>query len=71
MTKAPFASELNHQLTESVRWTESVRRMISDGADTFIEIGPGDVLTGLIKRIDRKTNRIALNSMEALAKLLE
>jgi [acyl-carrier-protein] S-malonyltransferase len=43
---------LELQLTSAVRWEESVRSMVSDGADTFIEIGPGKVLQGLVKRID-------------------
>ena len=40
------------QLTASVRWTQSVNNMIADGADNFIECGPGAVLQGLIKKID-------------------
>ena len=39
------------QLTSSVRWTQSVRNMLTDGADSFIECGPGNVLTGLIRKI--------------------
>ena len=39
------------QLTSSVKWTQSVRNMISDGADTFIELGPGQVLQGLVTKI--------------------
>ena len=39
------------QLTSSVKWTQSVRNMISDGADTFIELGPGQVLQGLVAKI--------------------
>ncbi len=42
------------QVTSGVRWDESMRRMLADGFDTFYEIGPGRVLTGLLKRIDRK-----------------
>jgi [acyl-carrier-protein] S-malonyltransferase len=42
------------QVLSSVRWEESMRRMLADGFDTFYEIGPGRVLTGLLKRIDRK-----------------
>jgi [acyl-carrier-protein] S-malonyltransferase len=42
------------QVLEGVRWEASMRRMIADGFDTFYEIGPGRVLTGLLKRIDRK-----------------
>ncbi len=39
------------QLTSSVKWTQSVRNMIGDGADTFIELGPGQVLQGLVAKI--------------------
>ena len=39
------------QLTSSVKWTQSVRNMIDDGADTFIELGPGQVLQGLVAKI--------------------
>jgi [acyl-carrier-protein] S-malonyltransferase len=42
------------QVLKGVRWEDSMRRMIGDGFDTFYEIGPGRVLTGLLKRIDRK-----------------
>lgn len=42
------------QVLEGVRWEQSMRRMIADGFDTFYEVGPGRVLTGLLKRIDRK-----------------
>jgi [acyl-carrier-protein] S-malonyltransferase len=70
MSVSSIRDELDHQLTQSVRWTESIQRMIADGANAFIEIGSGDVLTGLIKRIDRETTRIALNSVSELQKLL-
>jgi [acyl-carrier-protein] S-malonyltransferase len=43
--------ELVGQLTGSVRWTESVRTMVEGGVDHFVEIGPGSVLTGLVRRI--------------------
>jgi [acyl-carrier-protein] S-malonyltransferase len=43
---------LYNQLTSSVRWNESIMNMIKDGAKEFIEIGPGKVLQGLVKRID-------------------
>jgi [acyl-carrier-protein] S-malonyltransferase len=46
---------LVNQVLQSVRWDESMRQMLADGFDTFYEIGPGRVLTGLLKRIDRKT----------------
>ncbi len=40
------------QLTAPVRWTQSIQNMIKDGATTFIEVGPGNVLQGLVKKID-------------------
>jgi [acyl-carrier-protein] S-malonyltransferase len=43
------------QVIAGVRWDDSMRKMLADGFDTFYEIGPGRVLTGLLKRIDRKT----------------
>lgn len=45
-------SLLYRQLTSAVRWEESVRNMVADGAVQFVEIGPGKVLQGLVKRID-------------------
>ena len=44
------------QLTASVRWTQTVKNMLSDGADEFTECGPGAVLQGLIKKIDKTAN---------------
>lgn len=43
------------QLTAPVRWTQSVLNMIADGADNFTEVGPGNVLQGLVKKIDKTT----------------
>ena len=42
------------QLTASVRWTQTVKQMIADGATDFTECGPGAVLQGLIKKIDKE-----------------
>lgn len=44
------------QLTAPVKWTHSIKNMIADGATEFIEVGPGKVLQGLVKKIDRATN---------------
>ena len=41
------------QLTGAVRWTQSVQQMLQDGATEFYEVGPGKVLQGLVKKIDR------------------
>ena len=46
-------SNLIAQLTAPVRWTQSVHQMASDGATLFTEVGPGKVLQGLVKKIDR------------------
>jgi [acyl-carrier-protein] S-malonyltransferase len=49
---------LGRQLTSPVRWTESVRWMIGQGVTRFIEVGPKEVLTGLLRRIDRTVERL-------------
>lgn len=46
-------SNLIQQLTAPVKWTQSIKQMIADGATSFTEIGPGKVLQGLVKKIDR------------------
>jgi [acyl-carrier-protein] S-malonyltransferase len=50
-------AELKAQLTSSVRWTESMRYLITQGVTRVVEIGPKEVLTGLMKRIERKIER--------------
>jgi len=47
------------QLTAPVRWTQSVQQMIADGATLFTEVGPGNVLQGLVKKIDREAQTAA------------
>ena len=42
------------QLTAPVRWTQTVQNMIADGATSFTELGPGNVLAGLIKKVNRE-----------------
>lgn len=56
-TAAAVRDGLKRQVTNSVRWTECVRAMFADGLDTFVEVGPGRVLTGLIRRIERDAAR--------------
>ena len=54
-TKAEkIKSNLISQMTSPVKWTQSVKNMIKDGANEFSEIGPGNVLQGLVKKIDRE-----------------
>lgn len=71
ITTDEIRTELDRQLTNSVRWTESVRAMIAAGAARFVELGPKDVLAGMMKRIDRSAPGVALNSVEALRVFVE
>src|SRR5215831_11340182 len=64
---APF---LVRQVTAAVRWTDCVRRMASEGAAVFLEVGPGRVLTGLLKRIDGGLSGHAIEDPGGLDKAL-
>ena len=57
------------QVISRVRWRESVENMIKDGINLFIEIGPGSVLTNLIKRINREVSAISISKVEDLEKI--
>jgi len=57
------------QIEKPVRWRESVINMINSNVDKFIEIGPGKVLSGLVKRIDRNTKLVQINDIEDLKNL--
>ncbi len=52
------------QLTAPVKWTQIVQNMINDGATSFTEIGPGKVLQGLVKKVDREMETFGINSYE-------
>lgn len=54
------------QLTSPVRWTQSVRNMLADGADYFMEIGPGTVLQGLVKRISAGTEGVTIEGLTTI-----
>ncbi|MFN3683505.1 MAG: ACP S-malonyltransferase [Fimbriimonadaceae bacterium] len=58
---------LEAQLRNPVRWTESVRRMLGLGASAFVECGAGDVLTGLLRRIDREAKGLRASDPETVA----
>ncbi|MCB0445019.1 MAG: ACP S-malonyltransferase [Gelidibacter sp.] len=55
-------TNLISQLTAPVRWTQSVQQMIADGATLFTEVGPGNVLQGLVKKIDREAQTASASS---------
>ncbi len=56
---------LQEQVTKPVLWTKSVQRLIADGFDTFVEVGPGRVLTGLMRKIDRQVQVLNVGRVEA------
>jgi len=60
---------LINQIESRVRWRESVLLMINKGVNQFIEIGPGKILSGLIKRIDKNIKISAINSEEDISKI--
>jgi [acyl-carrier-protein] S-malonyltransferase len=60
---------LIRQIDSPVRWIESIERMRALGCGDFVEVGPGGVLTGLLKRIDRAANGVAIGEPEDFAKL--
>jgi [acyl-carrier-protein] S-malonyltransferase len=61
-TAEDIRADLNAQLNSRVRWTQSIQYMIANGVETFIEIGTGSVLSGLLKRIDRQARSIQLGT---------
>ncbi len=59
-------ARLTRQVSSPVHWVDTVQRLIADGATSFIECGPGKVLTGLVKRIDRSVQSRCIDSPDAL-----
>ncbi len=59
---------LNAQLTDPVLWVDTIKNMINDGANTFVEVGPGKVLRGLVRRIKRDAELEGVSSVEELEK---
>ena len=62
--------EMLGQLTSSVRWVDSVEYMVAQGASHFVEIGPKDVLTSLVRRIDKSVTAVACGTAEGVQTLL-
>lgn len=62
---------LKKQVSSSVRWQQTIERMIADGVDTFIEIGPGKTLSGFMRKINRDVKTINIEKLEDLDKLNE
>ena len=66
MAADEIRSTLENQVTGSVRWTESIRQLISMGHTDFIELGPGKIIAGLVAKIDKSAT---VHSVEDLASL--
>jgi [acyl-carrier-protein] S-malonyltransferase len=77
ITAAPLESvdaireEMEGQLTSSVQWTASIDKMVARGVSNFVEIGPKNVLTGLIRRINKAPNTHNVGTPAEIQKLLE
>lgn len=71
LTADELRADIKAQMQSRVRWTESVQLMLANGINTFVEAGTGDVLSGLIKRIDASTNRYPLGNPKDFAALEE
>jgi len=69
-TAESVKEELLRQLCNCVRWQRSIEYMVSDGVSTFIELGPGKVLAGLIKRIDKNVKIINIGDADAVRGLV-
>lgn len=61
---------LREQITHPVLWQKSVERMIADGVQRFVEVGPGRVLTGLMRKINRKVEAINVSTADAVAAMV-
>ena len=69
--KSEIKDLLIKQVSNSVLWENSIRRMIADGVDTFIEIGPGKALSGFMKKIDKEMRVFNVEDIASLEKTLE
>lgn len=69
-TAAESIDALIRQVSSPVRWEDVVRKLIADGAQTFVELGPGTVLAGLIRKIDRGVAVVSLEAPDGLKSLL-
>jgi [acyl-carrier-protein] S-malonyltransferase len=70
----PCRDGLVRQVSATVRWQESVERLVREGVDTFVEVGPGTVLSGLVKKIDRSVRVLSVEdpaSLETTATALQ
>lgn len=67
----PVKEFLARQVSGTVRWRETMERMLADGVDTFIEIGPGKTLAGFLRKMSREAKVINIETVENLKAFLE
>lgn len=70
-SKDDIKGNLKLQVMSSVLWETIIRNMIKDGVDTFVEIGPGKVLSGFVKKVDRKLTVVNVEDMASLDKAVQ
>src|SRR5215475_13903568 len=70
-TGAEAKDALIRQVSMPVRWEESVRTLIDEGVNTFVEVGPGRVLTGLLRQIERSVAALNIEDQKSLATTME
>jgi [acyl-carrier-protein] S-malonyltransferase len=68
-TAEAIKEELMRQLGNSVQWQRSIEYMVNKGVSTFIEIGAGNVLTGLVKRINKNVRTLNVGTVEDLGNI--
>jgi [acyl-carrier-protein] S-malonyltransferase len=61
---------LERQVASPVRWEESIGRLLTEGVTRFVEVGPGKVLTGLVRKIDRKVQTASVEEAEDVVDVL-
>jgi [acyl-carrier-protein] S-malonyltransferase len=66
-----YRTLLVEQLTAPVKFTQAARELIKNGVTVFVEVGPGNVLSGLLKRIDRNVRTFSVNNLQSLDELEE
>ena len=72
VTKASQVKELLvRQVSSSVKWQQCVEKMIADGVDTFVEIGPGKTLSGFMRKISRDVKMLNIQTVEDFEKAVE
>ena len=71
VSRDQIKTKLINQINNPVLWEDTIKYMITEGADTFIEIGPGRVLSGLLRRIDKSKKVYNIEDIKSLDKITQ